>query len=118
LLDTLDLLENDALVPWLLFWVVWGADVFFFFFFFFFAWLLFCFRQDWSVDYAAASDAPNSHIDDVDDDNAEGDWLTEPSPLETSLARQDLKMLHESIKINKVSSFIECLANARARWWW
>ena len=62
--------------------------------------------QDWSADFAADADAPNSHIDDVDDDGAEGDWLTEPSPLESSLARNDLKMLHESIKINKVHNSV------------
>lgn len=35
----------------------------------------------------------------ITDDNEDADWLAEPTPLETSLAQQDLKRLHESLKI-------------------
>ena len=38
-------------------------------------------------------------LDDEDDDDDDGNWLEEESPLENSLARQDLKELHKSLKI-------------------
>mmetsp|Transcript_28837 Transcript_28837/g.86576 ORF Transcript_28837/g.86576 Transcript_28837/m.86576 type:complete len:557 (+) Transcript_28837:11-1681(+) len=64
-------------------------------------------QEDWDVGAAAAPPgnaaappdlAPMAHIDDVDD-GGDANWLHEPSPLETSLARQDLKMLHDSLKV-------------------
>lgn len=54
--------------------------------------------EEWGQTSENTSDAaPAAHIDDVDE--TESDWLSDPSPLETSLARQDLKMLHESLKV-------------------
>ena len=48
---------------------------------------------------AAAAAAPAIAVDDVgsDLDDDEGGWLGEPTPLEASLAKQDLAMLHQSI---------------------
>ena len=40
-------------------------------------------------------DADDADSDAVDD---EGDWLSEPSPLEKSLARQDIKRMHKSLR--------------------
>eukprot|EP00729_Bicosta_minor_P008010 gene8010-29062_t len=47
----------------------------------------------------AASAAPAMIIDDVgsDIDDDDGGWLGEPTPLEASLAKHDLAMLHQSI---------------------
>lgn len=44
---------------------------------------------------AAAAAAEAAAIEDSDGDD--GDWLGEPSPLENSLAKQDLKQLHKSL---------------------
>lgn len=38
-------------------------------------------------------------LEEEEEDDDDGDWLAEPSPLENSLARQDLKALHKSLKI-------------------
>eukprot|EP00041_Stephanoeca_diplocostata_P036379 m.1325256 g.1325256 ORF g.1325256 m.1325256 type:complete len:767 (-) comp24853_c0_seq26:4199-6499(-) len=48
---------------------------------------------------ATAPDSSNTDAALEMDDAEDGDWLLEPSPLESSLARQDLKRLHESLKI-------------------
>lgn len=42
---------------------------------------------------------PELDVEEEDEDDDDGDWLAEPSPLENSLARQDLKALHKSLKI-------------------
>eukprot|EP00040_Diaphanoeca_grandis_P004947 m.30693 g.30693 ORF g.30693 m.30693 type:complete len:758 (+) comp16331_c0_seq1:119-2392(+) len=48
-------------------------------------------------DHRRPGDMQTSPMLEANDDDA--DWLAEPTPLETSLARQDLKTLHESLKI-------------------
>lgn len=49
-----------------------------------------------------------ANLDEVeDDDSSDANWLTEPSPLESSLARQDLKMLHESLKVSSFPYAVE-----------
>lgn len=54
-------------------------------------------NQNMQQESAQVGDSPAVNDDSDLDIEGDGDWLGEPSPLETSLARQDLKKLHKRL---------------------